>query len=159
MASTASLVVGSEWQWERELGVGLGRTRTGSMGVWLSFIEVWKGVTDSGRASLAIKGGDGYMGVMGERKQSRNGRAPIIARRINGRRNRRWAVRLRARGSSRRLCTQDTPGRGRAASRGLGRNGRGRFDAQDAGGVGRLGARRGGAGRLACCANEREEQR
>jgi hypothetical protein len=50
MVSTTSLVVGSEWQWERELGVGLGRMGTGSMGVRSIFIEVWEGVTDVGRA-------------------------------------------------------------------------------------------------------------
>jgi hypothetical protein len=39
MAGTASPVVGSEWQWERDLGVGLGRMRTGSMGARYNFIE------------------------------------------------------------------------------------------------------------------------
>jgi hypothetical protein len=34
---------------------------------------------------MATSGADGYRGVMGERKRSRNGRAPLIARRRNGR--------------------------------------------------------------------------
>ena len=36
--------------------MGLGRMGTGSMGARSSFVEVWEGVTDAGRASLAING-------------------------------------------------------------------------------------------------------